>query len=320
MPPSDEPLPASWPEAPTPMPRRTPNMPDSAAESATASTAASAAASLSDATAESEPLAAVRLQTPQAMSDRIGFVTLLRKEIKRFWSVLGQTVTAPVITAILYLLVFAQAMQGRAPVYPGVNYTEFLVPGLVMMTVIQNAFANTSSSLTQSKIMGSLVFLLMAPLGPLEWFGAYVLAALARALLVAIAMLLATLPFVPLPIHAPLALLASFVLAAGSLAALGLIAGIVASKFDHLAAFSNFFVTPLSFLSGVFYSVHELPPFWYAASHLNPFFYMIDSFRYGFFGHADTPIAVSLAWSGGFFVLISGVCLWMLMTGYKLRR
>jgi ABC-2 type transport system permease protein len=252
--------------------------------------------------------------------DQRGFTTLLKKEVMRFWSVLGQTVTAPVITALLYLMVFAQAMKGRAPVYPGVGYTEFLVPGLVMMTVIQNAFANTSSSLTQSKIMGNLVFLQMAPLGPIEWFAAYVAAALIRCLLVAAAMLLVTVPFVHLPVHAPFALLGMFLLSAGSLAVLGMIAGIIAEKFDHIAAFTNFFITPLSFLSGVFYSVHALPAVWFKASHFNPFFYMIDGFRYGFFGHADVPILYSVLWSLGFFGLASAVCLWMLFTGYKLKR
>jgi ABC-2 type transport system permease protein len=252
--------------------------------------------------------------------DQRGFVTLLKKEVMRFWSVLAQTVAAPVITAMLYLLVFAQALKDRTSAYEGISYTEFLVPGLVMMTVIQNAFANTSSSLIQSKVMGNLVFLQMAPLGPLEWFGAYVLAALIRTTLVSMAMLAVTLPFVPLPLEAPLALLAIFLLASGSLAAIGLIAGLVSQKFDHIAAFTNFFITPLSFLSGVFYSVHALPPFWYQASHYNPFFYMIDGFRYGFFGHADVPIAVSLMWCTGFFILSSGICVWMLVTGYKLRR
>ncbi len=252
--------------------------------------------------------------------DQIGFTTLLKKEVMRFWSVLGQTVTAPVITALLYLLVFAQAMKGRAPVYPGVGYTEFLVPGLIMMTVIQNGFANTSSSLTQSKVMGNLVFLQMAPLGPFEWFAAYIGAALVRCVLVAAAMLLATAPFVDLPVHAPLALVAIFLLSAASLAVLGMIVGIVAEKFDHIAAFTNFFITPLSFLSGVFYSVHALPPLWFTASHFNPFFYMIDGFRYGFFGHADVPILYSLLWSFGFFAVASAVCLWMLVTGYKLRK
>ncbi|MDP9142904.1 MAG: ABC transporter permease [Pseudomonadota bacterium] len=252
--------------------------------------------------------------------DQIGFVTLLKKEIMRFWSVLAQTVTAPVITTLLYLLVFAQAMKGRASSYDGVTYTEFLVPGLIMMAVIQNAFANTSSSLIQSKVMGNLVFLQMAPLGPLEWFGAYVLAALVRVTLVAIAMLAVTLPIVPLPIEAPLVLISMFLLSGASLAVIGMIAGLVAEKFDHLAVATNFFVMPLSFLSGVFYSVHALPSVWYTISHLNPFFYMIDGFRYGFFGHADVPIWQSLAWCGGFFILSSAVCLWMLVTGYKLKK
>lgn len=253
-------------------------------------------------------------------ADRLGFVTLLKKEVMRFWAVLGQTVTAPVITALLYLLVFAQAMSGRAEVYPGISYTQFLLPGLVMMTVIQNAFANSSSSLAQSKIMGNLVFLLMAPLGPWEFFGAYILAALVRAALVAAAMLVVSLPFVHLPVEQPLALVAMFLIAGASLAVLGIIAGIVSAKFDHLAAFSNFIITPLSFLSGVFYSVHSLPPLWFTASHFNPFFYLIDGFRYGFFGHSDVSIWISLSWGLGFFALVSAVCLWMLFTGYKLRR
>ena len=252
--------------------------------------------------------------------DQRGFFTLLKKEVMRFWSVLGQTVSAPVITALLYLLVFAQALEGRASVYDGVSYTQFLVPGLVMMTVIQNAFANTSSSLIQSKVMGNLVFLQMAPLGPWEWFGAYVLAALIRTFLVCVSMIVVTMPFIDLPFEQPLAILAIFLVSSSSLAAVGLIAGIVSQKFDHIAAFTNFFINPLSFLSGVFYSVHALPAFWYHASHLNPFFYMIDGFRYGFFGKADVPIAHSLAWCTGFFVVASAVCLWMLMRGYRLRR
>ena len=250
-----------------------------------------------------------------------GFLTLLKKEVMRFWAVLGQTVSAPVITALLYLLVFAQALQGRmVSGYEGISYTQFLVPGLVMMTVIQNAFANTSSSLIQSKVMGNIVFTLMAPLGPVEWFGAYILAALVRAALVAAAMLTVTLLFVRLPVAEPLALLAVFLLSAGSLAALGIVAGLWAQKFDQIAAFTNFIVTPLSFLSGVFYSVHALPTFWYTASHLNPFFYMIDGFRYGFFGHADVALHVSLLWIAGFFALVSGIAYWMLHTGYRMRK
>ena len=250
-----------------------------------------------------------------------GFYTLLKKEVMRFWAVLGQTVSAPVINALLYLLVFAQALQGRAIAgYEGISYTQFLVPGLIMMTVIQNAFANTSSSLIQSKVMGNIVFTLMSPLGPLEWFGAYILAALVRSVLVAVAMLAVTLIFVRLPLAEPLALLAVFLLSAGSLAALGIIAGLWAQKFDQIAAFSNFIVTPLSFLSGVFYSVHALPKFWYTASHLNPFFYMIDGFRYGFFGNADVPISHSLVWIAAFFAVVSAIAYWMLHTGYRMRK
>ena len=165
-----------------------------------------------------------------------GFFTLLKKEVMRFWAVLGQTVSAPVITALLYLLVFAQALQGRLVAgYAGIDYTQFLVPGLVMMTVIQNAFANTSSSLIQSKVMGNIVFTLMSPLGPVEWFGAYILAALVRAALVAVAMLAVTLIFIRLPIEQPLALLAVFLLSAGSLAAPFTLDQVWA-KFDGCAA------------------------------------------------------------------------------------
>jgi ABC-2 type transport system permease protein len=254
------------------------------------------------------------------MSNRLGFTTLLKKEVMRFWSVLGQTVTAPVITALLYLLVFAQALQGRGSAYPGISYTEFLLPGLVMMTIIQNSFANSSSSLIQSKIMGNLVFLMMAPLGPLDWFGAYVIASIVRAALVATAMLAVTLWFVKLPVQEPLMLIVMFLLASSSLAALGLIAALVAQKFDHIAAFTNFFIMPLSFLSGVFYSVHSLPEFWFQVSHLNPFFHMIDGFRYGFFGVSDVSVLNNLVWCTGFFMVVSAVCLWMLVTGYKMRR
>jgi ABC-2 type transport system permease protein len=248
-----------------------------------------------------------------------GFQTLLKKEIKRFWNVLAQTVTAPAITALLYLLVFAQALAGRASAYEGVGYTEFLLPGLVMMSVIQNAFANTSSSLIQSKINGNLVFIMMAPLGSAEWFAAYVGAAIVRAALVAVAMLAVSLPFVPLPIAAPGTMLLMFLLASASLAVIGILAGILSQKFDQLALFTNFFIMPLSFLSGVFYSIQSLPEFWRVVSHLNPFFYMIDGFRYGFFGQSDTAPWLSLLWVSVFLAAVSGICLWMLRTGYKLR-
>ena len=248
-----------------------------------------------------------------------GFWTLLKKEIWRFSKVLVQTVLTPVITALLYLLVFGHVLEDRVEVYPGVAYTAFLIPGLIMMSVLQNAFANTSSSLTQSKMLGNLVFLLMAPLSAFELFAAYVVAAVIRALVISAVLLGVGWMVTPLPMASPLTVLAMATLAAASLAVLGLIAGIVADKFEHLAAFQNFFIMPASFLSGVFYSIHSLPPFWRELSHYNPFFYLIDGFRHGFFGVGDVPVWISLAWATGFLVLSSALCLWMLITGYKLR-
>lgn len=249
----------------------------------------------------------------------VGFRTLLEKEIRRFLRVVGQTVTSPVITSVLYLVVFGQVLQGRVEVYPGVEYVAFLIPGLIMMSVIQNSFANTSSSVTQSKIMGSIVFLLLTPLSALEIFGAFVLAGVLRGVLVALCLYGLGWLFVPLPIAQPLQLLTMLLLASASLAALGMIAGILADKFEHLAAFQNYFIMPFSFLSGVFYSIDSLPGFWAAASHFNPFFYMIDGFRLGFFGVADAPGALSLAVVTGFLLLVSGICLALLRSGYKLR-
>ena len=249
----------------------------------------------------------------------LGFTTLLRKEIRRFLKVAGQTVTSPVITAVLYLVVFGHVLEGRVQVYEGVSYLAFLVPGLIMMSVIQNAFANSSSSLTQSKIMGHIVFLLMAPLSVLEVFGAYVIAAILRGVLVALCLYAVGWLFVPLPIAQPVQLIVMLLLSGGCLAAMGLIAGILASKFDHLAGFQNYFIMPFSFLSGVFYSIDSLPPFWAEASRYNPFFYMIDGFRLGFFGVSDAPGLTSIVVVGTFFALISALCLLMLRSGYKLR-
>ena len=248
-----------------------------------------------------------------------GCYTLFKKEVRRFRSVLGQTVGAPIITALLYLLVFRQVLEDRVQVYDGVSYTAFLIPGLIMMSIIQNAFANTSSSLTQSKVMGNLVFLLMTPMSALEMYLAYVGAALLRATLVATALFLVAQFFVRVPLTHPLLVLAMLIFAGGTLAVLGMIAGIVADKFEHLAAFQNFFIMPLSFLSGVFYSIHSLPDFWRDASHYNPFFYMIDGFRHGFFGAGDAPPLLSLVVVAGFFFAVSTVCILMLRSGYKLR-
>ncbi len=248
-----------------------------------------------------------------------GCWTLLRKEVLRFWRVAGQTVIAPMLTAVLYLLVFRQVMDEHVQVYDGVSYAAFLIPGLMMMSVIQNTFANTSSSLIQSKIMGNLVFMLMTPLSALEIFLAFVGAALLRGTVVAGGVYLVARFFMPLPLAAPLVALAMLVLVSLALGVMGLIAAVFAEKFEHLAAFQNFFILPLSFLSGVFYSIHDLPEIWRELSHYNPFFYMIDGFRYGFFGVADAAPALSLAVVGSFAFVASSLCLRLLRSGYKLR-
>jgi ABC-2 type transport system permease protein len=249
-----------------------------------------------------------------------GFLTLLYKEMLRFWKVSIQTVAAPVLTALLYLVVFAHALEGRMRVYDAIPYTEFLVPGLVMMSVLQNAFANSSSSLIQSKITGNIVFILLPPISHLQFFGAYVVASVVRGLVVGLGVALAAAAFVRPHFEAPLWMLLFAVLGAALLGALGLVAGIVSDKIDQLAAFQNFVIMPLTFLSGVFYSVHSLPPVWQAASHANPFFYLIDGFRYGFFGVSDVPPALSLAVLAVSLACVSAGGLWMLARGYKLRH
>jgi ABC-2 type transport system permease protein len=254
------------------------------------------------------------------MSGFNGFRTLFYKEILRFWKVAFQTVLAPVITALLYLTIFGHALRGHVQVYPGVEYTSFLIPGLVMMSVLQNAFANSSSSLIQSKITGNLVFVLLPPLSHYEMYCAYVLASVVRGLAVGFGVFIVTIWFVPLSFSAPLVIVAFAVLGAAILGTLGVIAGIWAEKFDQLAAFQNFLIMPLTFLSGVFYSTHTLPPVWRGVSRLNPFFYMIDGFRYGFFGVSDIDPLVSLAIVAGFFVVLAVVAMRMLATGYKLRH
>jgi len=248
------------------------------------------------------------------------FPTLLYKELLRFWKVGFQTVAAPVLTALLYLVVFAYALEGRMRVYDQVSYAQFLVPGLVMMSVLQNAFANSSSSLIQSKITGNVVFMLLAPISYLEFFGAYVLASMIRGLVVGAGVLAVTVWFVELRVVAPLWVIAYALLGGAILGALGLIAGIWADRFDQIAAFQNFVILPLTFLSGVFYSIRSLPEFWQQASRLNPFFYMIDGFRYGFFGISDVPPLASLAVVAVSFVLLSTACLLLLRSGYKLRQ
>jgi ABC-2 type transport system permease protein len=249
-----------------------------------------------------------------------GFSTLFYKEVLRFWKVAFQTVAAPVLTALMYLLIFSHVLEAHVEPYPGVRYTAFLIPGLVMMSMLQNAFANTSSSIIQSKITGNLVFILLAPLSHLEFFAAYVLAAVVRGVLVGAGVLLVTLWFSVPPVAHPLWIVTFACLGCVLMATLGMIAGIWADKFDQLAAFQNFLIMPLTFLSGVFYSIHSLPAFWQTVSHLNPVFYMIDGFRYGFFGVSDRSPWLAL----GVVVFCSAILmlatLKLLASGYKLRR
>ncbi|MBU3647825.1 MAG: metal-dependent hydrolase [Limnohabitans sp.] len=256
-----------------------------------------------------------------------GWTALFYKEVLRFWKVSFQTVAAPVLTAVMYLMIFGHVLEAHVQVYEGVSYTAFLIPGLVMMSVLQNAFANSSSSMVQSKIMGNLVFLLLTPLSHWSWFFAYALSAMVRGLIVGAGVLLAGVLFVwqssvlnfsLMPV-ALVWVITFAVMGALMLGSLGLIAGLWADKFDQMAAFQNFIIMPMTFLSGVFYSIHSLPSFWQGASHLNPFFYMIDGFRFGFFGQSDVSPWLSLGVVGACLLAVATVALHLLRTGYKIR-
>jgi ABC-2 type transport system permease protein len=249
----------------------------------------------------------------------LSFYSLLYKEVFRVWKVGFQTVLAPVLTALLYLLIFSHVLAQHVEVYPGVHYTAFLIPGLMMMAMLQNAFANSSSSLIQSKITGNIVFVLLAPIAYWEFFAAYVLASMLRGLVVGIGVYLAALWFAQPPLLFPIWIILFAVLGSAMLGSLGVVAGMWAEKFDQLAGFQNFIIMPLTFLSGVFYSIHSLPPFWQALSRFNPFFYMIDGFRYGFFGVSDISPWVSLMVAGGCMFGLTLLSLGLLKSGYKLR-
>lgn len=248
----------------------------------------------------------------------IGFQTLFYKEVLRFWKVATQTVTAPIMTAMMYLLIFGQALDGHVKVH-GVSYMAFLIPGLVMMSVLQNAFANASSSLIQSKVTGNLVFIMLPPLSHWEMFSAYVLAAVVRGVVVGLGVFVVTAWFAHLSFTSPLWIALFAFLGAAVLGTMGLIAGIWAEKFDQLAAFQNFVIVPATFLSGVFYSIDSLPPVWKTISSFNPFFYMIDGFRYGFSGQSDVSPVTSLVFVLIFLAVLVGIAMQMLRTGYKLR-
>jgi ABC-2 type transport system permease protein len=249
-----------------------------------------------------------------------GFYTLFRKEWLRFWKVKVQTLLAPVLTALLYLLVFAHTLKDHVQVYANVSYTTFLIPGLAMMSVLQNSFANSSSSLMQSKMQGNIIFVLLPPLSHREFFLAYLLAAIGRGMVCGFGVFVVTVWFVDLPVRHPLWAIGFALLGSGIMGTLGILAGIRSDKVDQLSAFQNFIILPLTFLSGVFYSIHSLPPFWQTLSHLNPIFYMIDGFRYGFFGAADVSPYLSASIVSASFLALSLLTLWLLKIGYKLRH
>lgn len=249
-----------------------------------------------------------------------GMLTLFNKEVRRFLKVSMQTLFTPIVSALLFLLVFGHVLDEHVRIYADLSYAAFLIPGLIMMTMIQNAFANSSSSLIQSKVGGSLVFVLLAPLSGLEFYLAFVAAAVGRGLLVGMGVYFATFWFAELPLFSLGYILVFAVLAGATLGTLGIIAAIWADHFEQLAAFQNFIIIPLSFLSGVFYSIHSLPAIWQGISRFNPFFYMIDGFRYGFFGVSDVAPGISLLITAGFLLMLAALCLLLLYKGYKLRR
>ncbi len=270
-------------------------------------------------------VAAVQPPTARIMGrvNWIGFWTLLMKEVRRFVKVYMQTVAAPVVTTLLFYLVFSLSMGsangGAARMVDGVPYFSFLAPGLIMMAMSQNAFANTSSSVMISKVQGNIVDVLMTPISPVELALAWSLGGVVRGLVVGIVTALVISLLTPVHIFSFGAVVVFSVLATMMLSLLGVIGAIWADKFDHIAAVTNFIVTPLTFLSGTFYTIDRFPPILQAASRLNPFFYMIDGFRYGFIGHADTPLL-----QGALILFAIDVGLWaatlrMVVTGYKLK-
>jgi ABC-2 type transport system permease protein len=249
-----------------------------------------------------------------------GMYTLFSKEVWRFIKVLSQTIITPLITVLLYLLVFSSVLQDHVQVYKNVSYTAFLIPGLIMMSIIQNAFANSSSSLFQSKMTGNIVFMLIAPISSVEFYLAFVAASVVRGICVGVGVWIIALWFDMSPVHNILILIIFTILSSAVLGGLGVIAALWADKWDNIAGFQNFVVLPFSFLSGAFYSIKSLPQVWQTISYYNPFFYMVDGFRYGFLGASDVSLSASLAVITVSLLIVSVVCIWLLEIGYRIRR
>lgn len=249
----------------------------------------------------------------------LGLWTLYVKEVRRFMKVATQTLLAPVVTTLLFLAIFSLALGRSVQTVAGVPFVQFLAPGLIMMAMVQNAFANTSSSLLISKVQGNIVDVLMPPLTPGELMLGFAGGGVTRGILVGLTVGLVMWIFVPVHIHAPFFVLFHAVAACLLLSLLGIAGGIWSDKFDHMAAVTNFVITPLTFLSGTFYSVDRLPGAWHLVAHVNPFFYMIDGFRYGFIGHADGSLAAGLAMLTGINLAMGWGVYRMFATGYKLK-
>ena len=249
----------------------------------------------------------------------LGLWTLTEKEVRRFLKVYFQTIIAPVVTTLLFLAIFVLAIGRATMQVAGVPFADFLAPGLIMMAMTQNAFANTSSSLIISKVQGNIVDVLMPPLSALEQTAAFALGGVARGLVVGIVVGLVMAWFVHLPPVQPLLIVYHAVMASLMLSLLGMAAGIWADKFDHMAAVTNFIVTPLSFLSGSFYTIDRLPDGFHLLALANPFFYMIDGFRAGFIGHADGSLAVGALVVAGSNLVLAAIAYRMFKTGYKLK-
>lgn len=249
----------------------------------------------------------------------VGLKTLIGKEVGRFLNVYTQTIIAPVITTLLFYAVFALAFGGIAKTVGDIPYLAFLAPGLIMMTMVQNAFANTSSSIVIAKVQGNIVDVLMPPISAGELFTGYMVGGVIRGVIVGAVCTVAVWATVGITIHAIWAIFAYAVLGNAMMASLGLAAGVWSEKFDHIAAVTNFIVTPLTFLSGTFYSAEQLPGIWNTLIHFNPFFYMIDGFRYGFIGHADGNLWIGLGMLITINIILGALTLWMVRTGYKIK-
>lgn len=249
----------------------------------------------------------------------LGVWTLYCKEVQRFLKVVLQTVLAPAVTAVLFFTIFTLAFGGASRTVGDIPFAQFLVPGLIMMAIVQNSFANTSSSLLIGKVQGNIVDVLMPPLSPGELTIAFALGGLSRGLLVAVSVAVPLYPFVEITLHHPLIAVYFAVMASLLLSFIGMLGGIWADKFDHMAAVTNFVIMPLSFLSGTFYSIQRLPELWQQISQFNPFFYMIDGFRYAFIDHADGSIALGMAVLLGLNILLGLTCLWVFRRGYRLK-